>query len=797
MRVLLRGFILVLTLSMLSWTASSAEPVDVRLIIDVSGSMKRNDPQNLRQPAVELLVELLPEDSSAGVWTFGKWVNMLVKHETVDDSWRSVASGKARDISSVGLFTNIGEALEKAAYDADYTDSSQKKHIILLTDGMVDIDKEPSVNKREWRRIVDELIPNLKDSGYVVHTIALSKNADRDLMNKISVATDGVADIAESADDLMNIFLEAFDAAVPAEQVALEGNSFVIDSSVEEFTALFFKNDLLAPTELVSPDQVVYNVSSRDPDIKWHSSKKYDLVTVKRPLEGSWGVIGDLQPGSRVTVVSNLNLRLKPLPINVLKGATLDLEALLLEDGTVISNPEFLELMDVKAELFGGTKSTEMVSIWDGELTAQNMAEGRYSGTLPELTREGVYRLVIEVDGKTFTRAVKHQMTLREAFSADIREKFEDGETKYVLTVNAFQQDVNYQNSQIVATITTPDKQKIVRALSLSDLDAWQTVVDPTSEGLYEVVVKVKGVGMDGTRFEYFLDPLSFNYSVDGGMAAKTEPFVDEPEPEPEEPVKEEPKAEDKPDESKAVPETAPEASEALPEWILYAVLGAGNFLILGLGFFAYKKIMGGPKEDPLEELEQELEAKEEVTATEEATPVEEEQGAEEPEEDEEPPMEDLDPDPEPVPASEPEPEPEEEPEPELELLDEDDDDEDIGDSELFTPDDVSEILEPDEDKGEDPGMELLDDLDDDDDSEVELDDLETMAMEQQESDQGDSDAELFSEGGEEEEEEDMATAMLKAQGLDLAEEELDDAISSLIDELEDDEDDDDETKGL
>ena len=49
-----------------------AAPPDVRLVIDVSGSMKQNDPNNLRQPAVELLVQLLPEGSKAGVWTFGK-----------------------------------------------------------------------------------------------------------------------------------------------------------------------------------------------------------------------------------------------------------------------------------------------------------------------------------------------------------------------------------------------------------------------------------------------------------------------------------------------------------------------------------------------------------------------------------------------------------------------------------------------------------------------------------------------------------------------------------------------------
>ena len=110
------------------------QAVDVRLLIDVSGSMKRNDPNNLRQPAVELLVELLPEKSTAGVWTFGKWVNMLIKHRDVDQSWRAMARDEAQNINSVGLYTNIGTALEKAAYDIAYTDAKQNKHIIYLTD---------------------------------------------------------------------------------------------------------------------------------------------------------------------------------------------------------------------------------------------------------------------------------------------------------------------------------------------------------------------------------------------------------------------------------------------------------------------------------------------------------------------------------------------------------------------------------------------------------------------------------------------------------------------------------------
>ena len=94
--------------------AEESKPSDVRIIIDISGSMKQTDPQNLRVPALNLLVELLPDGSQAGVWTFGRYVNMLVPLSAVDQGWRDQAKNKAQTINSVGLQTNLTEALEKS-----------------------------------------------------------------------------------------------------------------------------------------------------------------------------------------------------------------------------------------------------------------------------------------------------------------------------------------------------------------------------------------------------------------------------------------------------------------------------------------------------------------------------------------------------------------------------------------------------------------------------------------------------------------------------------------------------------
>lgn len=717
------------------------QDLDVRLVIDVSGSMKRNDPANLRQPSIDLLLQLLPDEANAGVWTFGRWVNMLVKHQQIDPQWKRMAQSQVGEINSVGLFTNIGEALEKAAYDWQATDPAQEKNIILLTDGMVDVDKDPEVNRQEWRRIVDEVLPRLKAAGYRIHTIALSDNADTDLMNRLSLETDGVSGVAHTAEELMKVFLQAFDASAPAEEVPLSDNSFIIDSSVEEFTALIFRNDGSGSTELISPDQQRLTASTRSSDLNWYKTDRYDLITVKRPGEGEWGVNADMAPDSRITVVSNLNLRLSSIKSNLLVGSQPDFSFVLQEDGNTITNPDFLSLMHIEASLQGGKVNGEMHELWRKVVSDDGVpAAGMYKGQLPPLRKPGVYELSLSVDGKTFKRELHRQISVREAFSADIREEFSDGKQQYVLTVIANQSDIDYAQSFVVASIRNPLKNAVVKPLESSGLDSWRVVFEPTIEGPYTVDIQAKGQMLDGSSFEQQLSPIEFNFSMEGGVVESQEPFV-EHEPEPAPTPTPTPAEEPEPKVDVVVSEPEP-ASDSVPMWMIYSALGIGNVILFGLGFLAYRKIM--KKDDELEELEEDDEPPAApAPVAQEAPPIEDD-------EEDEPPMEDLDPDiVEKAPEPEPELEPEEEPEPAMDM--------------------------------DDPAV---------------LDDLDAMTSEQfqeaeEDLDEGADDDEAGSDTELDDEDEDMVEAMLKAQGLDLAEDELDDAISSLIDDLEEDDDDD------
>ena len=109
------GWMLAVVL-LLSFDATAAG-IDVRLVIDVSGSMKSGDPEYLRQDVLNGVGEMLPTGSRAGVWTFGRMTDVVVPHGPVDDAWRRNARAARSTIGTKAPRTDLNDALMKAAWD--------------------------------------------------------------------------------------------------------------------------------------------------------------------------------------------------------------------------------------------------------------------------------------------------------------------------------------------------------------------------------------------------------------------------------------------------------------------------------------------------------------------------------------------------------------------------------------------------------------------------------------------------------------------------------------------------------
>ncbi len=374
---------------------------DVRLLIDISGSMKHSDPENLRAPALDLIVRLLPEGSRAGVWIFGQEVELLVAHRVIDDAWREEAQRAVESINNSGLRTNIPAALKAVTYDLGGMDGTYRTSIVLLTDGKVDISESPMANASAAKSLLTDMARELGETGIPVHTIALSDEADWDFLRTLAERTNGIAEKAESPGELTEIFLQSLEMAAPTARVPISDSGFQIDASVKEFTVLVFFEDEKASLALIGPTGQRYESDTVGEDLEWFRNRKFALVTVTGPTAGLWALEAPGSTTTRVTVISDLRLEVDPLPNSLPGGRQTELGLRLLEHGVTLADPEVLALFSISVEISGPDGTREVIDV-SGSYTVPE--DGEYRVTIPAFELPGRYKLMARLKGETLQR---------------------------------------------------------------------------------------------------------------------------------------------------------------------------------------------------------------------------------------------------------------------------------------------------------------------------------------------------------------------------------------------------------
>ena len=398
-----------------AWSHAEAVP-DVRVLIDISGSMKQNDPKNLRASGLRLLVGLLPDGTRSGVWTFGQYVNMQVKLGEVDKVWKDRAMIEAGKISSSGLLTNIEAAVQKATPDWTKPDPAYKRHLILLTDGMVDLGKDQQLNEASRQRLLQEILPRLEAADVEIHTIALSPNADKDLLSTLSAATKGAFVQVDNADSLQRVFLKLLEKSVAPDALPLADNKFHVDKRVSDFTVLVFLAKNSPPTVLHSPSGQKWNQQTHPDNVNWHHEEGYDLISVKAPEPGEWRLTADVDPDNRVMIVTNLRLKVDKLPNSVMLGDEFDVRARLMEDGKTIDNTSLLAKtrFEVKQNK-DGTAGATLTLNDDGVSPDVLKGDGVYSAHVKSQDQPGDFEVVISANSLTFVREMHETLQVHDS----------------------------------------------------------------------------------------------------------------------------------------------------------------------------------------------------------------------------------------------------------------------------------------------------------------------------------------------------------------------------------------------
>lgn len=413
---------LVFLSALVAGPVSFAQPLpfleqDIRIIIDVSGSMSENDPKNFRMPAMRMAARLLPEGSQAGVWMFENFATNLVPVGRVNKQWIEIADEGSEKIHSDGLLTNIGEAIQEASMGWTDPNPREGRNLIILTDGIVDISENGLENKESRTNILETIIPSLKKADVRVHTIALSHDADSELLEQMALSTEGLYQKILTADDLQKVFLNIFDQAIHRDILPIKENIFKVDKDVEEITVLVFSqyDGQREPVRLRSPYRKLYSQINAADTMQWFQEGLVDLVTITKPSKGDWLIIGSIDPDNRVMVVSHLALESSELPSNLFSGEILQMEANLLDKKEVVRNQDFLKFVEFYTEFsLEGSGVMRFNLSDDGKLKDYRAIDGIYVGSIgpiPFVNEQKNAVLVTSANGKTFSR--QRQQTVR------------------------------------------------------------------------------------------------------------------------------------------------------------------------------------------------------------------------------------------------------------------------------------------------------------------------------------------------------------------------------------------------
>ncbi|QJQ94931.1 MULTISPECIES: vWA domain-containing protein [Halomonadaceae] len=390
---------------------------EVRIIFDVSGSMRDNDPEQLGASALELLVALIPSGVHGGLWTFGVRVDNPLPVAPVDDAWREQALRLKPALVDYQPYTDIEAAVRQAGSRDDATTGEGQRHLIVMTDGMIDLpaagqDKEAR-DAASRRTLTEQLAPALAEQGVVIHAVAFSPDADLALAEQLAQSTDGLASLAETPDALLRAFLDILQRIFPVDQVPLAEGRFDIDAQVDSFTALLFHEPDSPPLTLVAPDGTRYSRESRSGEVRRQSEPRFDLITVPSPQPGQWRIEGAIGSESRIGIASPLALRTGELPTTLYLGFALPLAAWLTEGDEMLEQEALPEDLRVQAELLGlpGNRQTATLLEPDG---------GRFVGVLPAPAQAGNARLVIEAASTAFQRQRVQAVNVLPAISAEV-----------------------------------------------------------------------------------------------------------------------------------------------------------------------------------------------------------------------------------------------------------------------------------------------------------------------------------------------------------------------------------------
>jgi hypothetical protein len=380
-----------------------AAGVDAVLLMDSSGSMAKNDPQQLRIPAAKLFMSLLGPSDRLGLISFSDNGYPVLHLTTPGPDTKARILAAADKVSSKGVYTNLYAALDKGVNMLEKEGTpDQDKMLVLMSDGKMDVGD----SDEDWKltqQLKDDLLKRIQDKHIKVYTIAFTEASDVELLKDVAQQSGALFKLAKSATDLHAVFSDIFETAKSPDMLPIEGGEFTVDASIEEVTIVASKEREDVRIFLQSPDGRKFAAEDASDAVKWFLSEHFDMITLHAPQPGKWKLL--FSGGrNRAYIVTNMALNHNPQQPNLNAGEDMVLESWLEQDGKLLDKEAVLTNTRFKIKIAAPDGGAAEFDLYDtGQFGDRKAADGVYANTLA-YENPGSYRIDIIAEGETFKR---------------------------------------------------------------------------------------------------------------------------------------------------------------------------------------------------------------------------------------------------------------------------------------------------------------------------------------------------------------------------------------------------------
>jgi len=398
-------FIALISLFVLSPPIHAKEQaLDVAIIMDTSGSMKKNDPNKLRREAAKMFVALLDRKDRVSLVSFSGRAYPITRFLSLNERKNEQKLLKSIDkLIANGKYTNLHDALQRG-YEL-LTSKNKKghaKHIILMSDGKMDLGNKER-NLRLLEKTLEELTPKLAQENIKVHTVAFTKKAYIPLLKLAAEDTDGQFVLLNTPQGIHQVFETLFERAKLPEMLPLREDSFILDKAVKEITVVASKFKPYSNITLASPDGTDISKTHHDKNVKWFSAKQFDLITIKKPAKGYW-LVKYSEGGNKAYIITDFKLEAKSTKKHAEPGSPLQIQAFLSKNNKKINQRSLLRSTEFKAKVTSPIGSViNNLLLDDGSEIGSERNDGIY-GISYAFELEGTYKVEITATGQTFDR---------------------------------------------------------------------------------------------------------------------------------------------------------------------------------------------------------------------------------------------------------------------------------------------------------------------------------------------------------------------------------------------------------